>query len=71
MAGKKELIMNEGQKSLKNIEFLLTFFVVIFVIYASVSAVLTARILTDVSAFNQCSKVDDEHFKACYDDKRK
>lgn len=62
--------MNEGEKALKNIEFLLTFALVIFVIYVSVSGFLMARIATDVRAFNQCTSVDDEHFQACYESKK-
>lgn len=59
--------MNEGQKAMKNIELLITIFFVIFVIYASLSTVLSARILTDVKAFNECSRVDDAQFKSCYE----
>lgn len=63
--------MSELQEIKKDLTFLYTIFIVLFVIFGVVQSVVGWQIMTDVHAFNQCQSVDDEHFKACYDDKRK
>lgn len=63
--------MSELQEIKKDLTFFYTIFIVLFVIFGVVQSVVGWQIMTDVHAFNECSQVDDEHFKACYDDKRK
>ena len=59
--------MNEKQIIIKDLQFFYIFFLIVFVIFATTSVVLTASIFKEVRAFNQCASVNDDKFIACYE----